>query len=698
MSKEQYDNNCDTKALSASPKRISWIDVCKGITIILIILGHINSIPYTLRCVIFSFHIPLFMMISGYLIHTYDVRQNFIESIKSLLVPYAIIGFLEAVFAVFFSIDVESAGTALFHSLNEIVISMSNGSGIFMQYGSVGVIWLISCLFISKKIYIAICSVCRHMPWIFRILVILGCSCSGVVIGQTVGFLPWSLDVAMTSVIFLAVGDFLHHNQLSKTKNVLILCVSLFCWILLLNKGIIMELSVRSYPKGALCFVCAIAGSFTMITVTKVIDKIPGVASFFSWAGQNFMILLGVHCLEIRFFKWNEWIYTPLHLSLSWITTFILHAFVIILISYALIKIMYLLSLLNNKLKQKHGLQPAVRRIDWADVAKGLCIISIILGHLGVSWLNQIVFIYHIPVFYIIAGYFFKKADELPFAKAKARRLLVPYAVTSMIMCILAVFRAFFEGTSKKEAIFHTISAALYGAGDSWETPFRIYAIGAIWFLLALFIGLLITNYCFNYSYYRILIISIAFIGWASFDVSKVWLPFSLQAGMLATVYLLIGYECRKNNFSISRIGLIPLIGLFLFTAFGIQYFKGIWLVHNYYGNGLLDFFVTIAASIVIIAISQLICQKSEWLKSILTFYGHHSLVILCAHIIDLNVLKLATIATSLSNYLRLNNNHSLILLIIIRITYVTVIAAISVLFHYLRKNISSTPKEMHTN
>ena len=45
--------------------RLLWLDVAKGITIILMILGH-TSIPWYVSNFIFAFHMPLFFMASGW--------------------------------------------------------------------------------------------------------------------------------------------------------------------------------------------------------------------------------------------------------------------------------------------------------------------------------------------------------------------------------------------------------------------------------------------------------------------------------------------------------------------------------------------------------------------------------------------------------------------------------------------------------
>lgn len=50
--------------------RIEWVDIAKGIAILLVVLGHtglaVGSARY-LDAFIYSFHLPLFFVLSGYL-------------------------------------------------------------------------------------------------------------------------------------------------------------------------------------------------------------------------------------------------------------------------------------------------------------------------------------------------------------------------------------------------------------------------------------------------------------------------------------------------------------------------------------------------------------------------------------------------------------------------------------------------------
>lgn len=76
------------------------------------------------------------------------------------------------------------------------------------------------------------------------------------------------------------------------------------------------------------------------------------------------------------------------------------------------------------------------KRITWIDVAKGLAILAVIAGHLGCKFINRLVFPWHMPLFFLLAGFFLADEGVLPFIRKKTRALLLPYAITSIAVII----------------------------------------------------------------------------------------------------------------------------------------------------------------------------------------------------------------------------------------------------------------------
>lgn len=67
--------------------RIEWIDIVKGIGILCVILGHLSAPNQITRILVYSFHMPLFFFISGYLYKSKDLKKVIINGVKKLLFP-----------------------------------------------------------------------------------------------------------------------------------------------------------------------------------------------------------------------------------------------------------------------------------------------------------------------------------------------------------------------------------------------------------------------------------------------------------------------------------------------------------------------------------------------------------------------------------------------------------------------------------
>src|SRR6202042_790957 len=81
--------------------RISWVDICRGIAIILVLYGHIFTNDNQ-RYLIYAFHMPLFFFISGLVFSptgTMPLKSVVIKYIKQLIIPYYLFALLTYVFA-----------------------------------------------------------------------------------------------------------------------------------------------------------------------------------------------------------------------------------------------------------------------------------------------------------------------------------------------------------------------------------------------------------------------------------------------------------------------------------------------------------------------------------------------------------------------------------------------------------------------
>ena len=129
-------------------------------------------------------------------------------------------------------------------------------------------------------------------------------------------------------------------------------------------------------------------------------------------------------------------------------------------------------------------------RVATFDIMKGIGIIAVIMGHIDALPYNLRIFIFsfHMPLFFIIAGYFFKPNNnfKLKFEKDFSR-LVIPYLFSVFFIFLMEIIVELIN--NEKPSLIRDIIAILYGTGGTHFSLFfsDVPGLGPIWFLLALF-------------------------------------------------------------------------------------------------------------------------------------------------------------------------------------------------------------------
>lgn len=196
----------------------------------------------------------------------------------------------------------------------------------------------------------------------------------------------------------------------------------------------------------------------------------------------------------------------------------------------------------------------SVRRDERLDAIRGLGMVFIIIGHsVSVeSWARSFIFSFHVPLFYFVSGYLFSvKPGKL---KKTLLRSGKPYIFTSLIIIILYTIKASVQsGAFSRETLKKWILAALYMSGSRKDfLSYSITPIGAMWFLAALVWASLflyiILKYIPDSRLGKVLrTAAVVILFFAGFLTAKItWLPFSIQAGACALLFMYAGY-CLKD-------------------------------------------------------------------------------------------------------------------------------------------------------
>ncbi len=126
------------------------------------------------------------------------------------------------------------------------------------------------------------------------------------------------------------------------------------------------------------------------------------------------------------------------------------------------------------------------------DLMKGLGIILVMLAHLVFTqgMPKQIIHSFHMPLFLILAGVLAKDLSAISsfrqFTIKNARRLLLPFVVTMLMLCAWGAVQAF---AKHDVGIFLRQFCSLISAtADGWHTQWGLAYAGPMWFLVALFL------------------------------------------------------------------------------------------------------------------------------------------------------------------------------------------------------------------
>ena len=283
-------------------------------------------------------------------------------------------------------------------------------------------------------------------------------------------------------------------------------------------------------------------------------------------------------------------------------------------------------------------------RLRSVDIAKGIAIICIILGHLHEDSINRVVYTFHVPVFFLITGYFINEGMPAgQFIKRKFRTLVVPYFIISLAIIMLSVFQSLLVNRNILTTVLYWTGAALYASGSDHSTLFfEIHEIGAIWFLWATFFAGVIVKLLLKKNYIvQILGISVAFLTGYLTSRYLFWFPLSIQAGLCASLYVYIGYCFRKTQETFRRLPIgVKITGIILAALVWISFirnFQSFWLVSCDFGRGFTDIVSSLSACLVVFVISYLIDRYLKIPALILSNIGKCSLLVLFVHLIELN-------------------------------------------------------------
>jgi len=259
------------------------------------------------------------------------------------------------------------------------------------------------------------------------------------------------------------------------------------------------------------------------------------------------------------------------------------------------------------------------KKINWVDNLKAFGILAVILGHIA-SPLGVFIFSWHMPLFFMIAGFFIRfNLSFKDFVVKDFKRLMIPYYIFAILGLIVEILKRYALHRDSLN-IFHELQGIFIWM--DMTSLIHTYAF-VLWFLPALFFAKIIFYIVHKYIanlFFQFVVISLLFA--FSFMVN---LPFGFDNAMNAVLFIFIGnifYTLYQDN---KFLYILPflLIGLYIF--FGIPTLD---MATKDYGNVLVN--ILFATSMVYTFI--ILLKKINIDNKLLKIWGGNTMLLFIIH------------------------------------------------------------------
>lgn len=258
-------------------------------------------------------------------------------------------------------------------------------------------------------------------------------------------------------------------------------------------------------------------------------------------------------------------------------------------------------------------------KINWIDNLKTLGILAVILGHIA-SPLGSFIYSWHMPLFFMIAGFFIKFDLSLKgFIFKDFKRLIIPYFIFAFVGLVMETLKRIALHREGLDYI-HELKGIFIWMDIS--SLINTYAF-VLWFLPALFFARVFLVFIHKYIQnllIQFLIVSILF--GSSFYLE---LPFAMDNALNAVWYLFIGnifFILYQEN---KLLYILPLIVIVLFVIFGIP---SLDMATKNYENVFINTFFALGVIYTFIVVLKKINLSSK----ILTIWGGNTMLLFIMH------------------------------------------------------------------
>lgn len=272
-------------------KRILWIDISKGIGIILVLIGHVSQNQY-INSFIYSFHMPLFFIISGYL---YNDKPKYIrKKIKSILIPYLFLAIISFIYWYFIERYLREQDIKPLNAFFNIWLAKGGDTNYVFNVA----LWFLPCLFVTELIFHFLIKRIKNTRVLFLIIFLFSIIGYGYARFEFIR-LPFGIDIAFIAIGFYFLGylwryngeKFFKQSNLNTIKKIIISCLCFIIVTIISLLGNSMDMNNLKYPIYPLIYLTPIIATFMIYLISNMLNK----DRILSYIGANTLIIMGIH-------------------------------------------------------------------------------------------------------------------------------------------------------------------------------------------------------------------------------------------------------------------------------------------------------------------------------------------------------------------------------------------------------------------
>lgn len=282
-----------------------------------------------------------------------------------------------------------------------------------------------------------------------------------------------------------------------------------------------------------------------------------------------------------------------------------------------------------RKPQKKHVLPNGKEWISFIDLAKGICIILVVLFHTGYLTNVPAIKALRMPLYFILSGLFFKDYGNIVnFIIKKINKLVIPFGFFFTLYLIISIVLSPHSAVISK--VFLEIKRPFIEP-DIINIP--------IWFLICLFwvnILFYVVNKNIKRNWQQYLIVFLLGLIGMLLGQNRVYLPLFMSSAFSATPFFFVGIFLRKlpilyktpHDNQILLTCSVFLIATIVYCVLqGTPYIE---FRSNEYNGNILEIYLV---SIILVVSLLLLCKAITWLP-VVSYLGRYSVIILCCHII----------------------------------------------------------------